>query len=173
MAVDEFRALMGAFPSGVCVVTTYGPDGLPRGLTCSSLASVTARPPTLSVCLNTDGETLRALRSHGSFAVNLLHDGGRDAAEVFAKPVADRFDQVEWCPSPGAGLPMLVRDAFTTADCHVADLIEVGDHTMVLGEVTGVVQESGTPLLYGARRFAQWPGGAVPAARPSPEGVAS
>lgn len=173
VAVDEFRSLMSAFPTGVAVITTYGPDGLPRGLTCSSLASVTSEPPTLSVCLTTRGETLRALRARGAFAVNLLHDGGRRAAEVFAKPVSDRFDQVEWRPSPGAGLPWLVRDAFTTADCRVSDLIEVGDHTMVLGEVTGVVQESGTPLLYGVRRFAHWPGGAVPGARPAPEGVAS
>lgn len=173
VAVDAFRSLMSAFPSGVAVITTYGPDGLPRGLTCSSLASVTSEPPTLSVCLTSSGETLRALRTHGSFAVNLLHDGGQDAAEVFARPVPDRFERVAWCPTPGAGLPRLVDDAFTTADCRVSDLIEVGDHTMVLGEVTGVVQESGTPLLYGARRFAQWPGGAVPGTRPAPEGVAS
>lgn len=43
-------------------------------------------------------------------------------------------------------------------------LVEVSDHTLVVGAVTGVTQQAGTPLLYGARRFASWPGGDVPAA---------
>ncbi|WKX69489.1 flavin reductase family protein [Streptomyces sp. XD-27] len=173
MPVADFRALMSAFPTGVAVVTTYGADGRPRGLTCSSLASVTADPPTLSVCLTTRGETLRALRAYGAFAVNLLHHGGQRAAEVFARPAANRFAEVEWCPSPDAGLPWLTRDAFAVADCHVSEWAEVGDHTVVMGEVTAVVQESGAPLLYGARGFAVWPGGEVPGPVPAREGVAS
>lgn len=170
---EAFRALMSAFPTGVAVVTTYGADGLPRGLTCSSLSSVAAEPPTLSVCLTTRGETLRALRASGVFAVNLLHDAGRRAAQVFARPGQDRFGQVDWRPSPGAGLPWLAEDAFAVAECRVSDLSEVSDHTVVIGEVTGVVQEPGVPLLYGARGFAAWPGGTVPGPHVAPEGVAS
>lgn len=172
---DTFRSLMSAFPAGVAVITTYGPDGGPRGLTCTSLASVTADPPILSVCLTTRGETLQALRGHGAFAVNLLHDQGRDTAEVFAKPVADRFAHTAWQPSPGAGLPQLTDDAFATADCEVTHLTEVGDHTLVLGQVTGVAQAPGTPLLYGAQRFASWPGGmlAGPGRAPAAPGTAA
>jgi hypothetical protein len=33
----------------------------------------------------------------------------------------------------------------------------VGDHAVVLGEVRGIAQIAGTPLLYGMRRFASWP----------------
>ncbi|WP_079193872.1 flavin reductase family protein [Streptomyces sp. CB02923] len=160
--LDGFRALMSAFPAGVAVITTYGSDGDPRGLTCTSLASVTAEPPILSVCLNTRGETLQALCDRGAFAVNLLHDRARHTAEVFAKPVADRFAHTEWQPSPEAGLPWLTDDAFATAECEVAHLAEIGDHTLVLGLVTGVVRAAGTPLLYGAHRFAAWPGGELP-----------
>ncbi|MFG2092738.1 flavin reductase family protein [Streptomyces sp. NPDC048612] len=160
---DAFRSLMGAFPTGVAVITTYGTDDRPRGLTCSSLASVTTAPPTLSVWLTTRGETLQALRAYGAFAVNLLHERGQRAAEVFAHPVADRFARVGWRRAPDAGLPWLADDAFAVAECRVTQLVEVSDHTLVLGAVTGVTQEAGTPLLYGARRFASWPGGGVPA----------
>lgn len=169
----DFRALMSAFPTGVAVVTTYGADGRPRGLTCSSLSSVSADPPTLSVCLTTRGETLRALREHGAFAVNLLHHGGQRAARVFARPTENRFGQVVWRPSPGAGLPWLADDAFAVAECAVSALSEIADHTVVIGEVTGVAQEPGVPLLYGARGFAAWPGGMVPGPLAAPEGVAS
>ncbi|MER5931180.1 flavin reductase family protein [Streptomyces sp. NPDC002054] len=158
----HFRSMMSAFPSGVAVVTTYDRDGIPRGLTASSLASVTAEPPTVSVCLNTAGDTLQALREHGSFAVNLLHTGGRRAAGVFATPNIDRFSEVDWRPSPGLGLPWLVEDAFVTAECEVAGMLEVGTHTLVLGTLVEVAQEAGTPLLYGGREFADWPGGDMP-----------
>ncbi|MGW1894594.1 flavin reductase family protein [Streptomyces sp. NPDC002004] len=151
-----FRSLMSAFPTGVAIVTTYGADGRPRGLTCTSLSSVTTAPPTLSVCLTSRGESLLALREHGAFAVNLLHEQGRQTAEAFARPVADRFGQTEWRPSPGAGLPWLTSAAFAVAECRVVHLIEVGDHTAVFGEVTGVVQDPGIPLLYGERRFSSW-----------------
>ncbi|AWN28680.1 flavin reductase family protein [Streptomyces libani] len=161
---DDFRSLMGAFPTGVAVITTYGTDDRPRGLTCSSLSSVTTAPPTLSVWLTTRGETLGALREYGAFAVNLLHDRGQRAGEVFAHPVADRFSQVGWRRSPEAGLPWLADDAFAVAECRVTKLVEVSDHTLVVGAVTGVTQDPGTPLLYGARRFASWPGGEAPAA---------
>ncbi|GAA5609324.1 flavin reductase [Streptomyces platensis] len=161
---DGFRSLMGAFPTGVAVITTYGADDRPRGLTCSSLSSVTTAPPTLSVWLTTRGETLGALRAYGAFAVNLLHDRGERAGEVFAHRVADRFAQVGWRRSPDAGLPWLADDAFAVAECRVMKLVEVSDHTLVVGAVTGVTQQAGTPLLYGARRFASWPGGEVPAA---------
>lgn len=46
----------------------------------------------------------------------------------------------------------------------MTELVEVSDHTLVVGAVTGVTQQAGTPLLYGARRFASWPGGEVPTA---------
>ncbi|MEU8916036.1 MULTISPECIES: flavin reductase family protein [Streptomyces] len=161
---DDFRSLMGAFPTGVAVITTYGTDDRPRGLTCSSLSSVTTAPPTLSVWLTTRGETLGALREYGAFAVNLLHDRGQRAGEVFAHPVADRFSQVGWRRSPEAGLPWLADDAFAVAECRVTKLVEVSDHTLVVGAVTGVTQDAGTPLLYGVRRFASWPGGEAPAA---------
>ncbi|WP_435602554.1 flavin reductase family protein [Streptomyces sp. bgisy130] len=160
---DDFRSLMGAFPTGVAVITTYGADDRPRGLTCSSLSSVTTAPPTLSVWLTTRGETLTALREYGAFAVNLLHERGERAGEVFAHRVADRFAQVGWRRSPDAGLPWLADDAFAVAECRVTKLVEVSDHTLVVGAVTGVTQLPGTPLLYGARRFASWPGGEVPA----------
>ncbi|MEV8536208.1 flavin reductase family protein [Streptomyces sp. NPDC051211] len=164
--LDHFRSMMSAFPSGVSVITTYDENGFPRGLTASSLASVTAEPPTVSVCLNTGGDTLQALREHGSFAVNLLHDRGRRAAGVFATPNTDRFAQVEWRPSPGLGLPWLIEDAFVTAECQVAGMLEIGTHTLVLGSVVEVAQEAGTPLMYGGRRFANWPGGEMPGRSP-------
>ncbi|MEU7725068.1 flavin reductase family protein [Streptomyces sp. NPDC040724] len=152
-----FRSLMSSFPTGVTVVTSTGRDGSPRGVTCSSLSSVSLDPPTLLVSLKTHGSTLDAIRSGGRFAVNLLHARARRTAEVFASPVEDRFAHVSWRPTGAARLPRLVEDAFAVAECAVSSLFDVGDHTVVLGEVAAVDVRPGVPLLYGLREFSAWP----------------
>ncbi|MCT2589150.1 flavin reductase family protein [Streptomyces sp. N2-109] len=154
---QSYRDLMSAFPTGIAVVTSLDVAGRPQGMTCSSMTSATLSPPTLLVCLRTGSATLEAVTSHRRFAVNLLHDGGRGAAEVFSGPHPDRFSWVDWKPS-WSGLPWLVHDAFAVAECEVSGARRVGDHTVVFGEVDRISQVDGTPLLYGLRRFVAWPG---------------
>jgi flavin reductase (NADH) len=156
IAPARFRDLMSTFPTGVAVITATDRDAVQHGLTCTSLCPVTLRPPTLLVCLNRSSGTLRAVRESGSFAVNLLHERGRGAAEVFSSAAPDRFSRVSWRPSPCVGQPWLVEDAFAVAECRVVKLSVVGDHAMVLGELAHVEQSSDVPLLYGMRRFASW-----------------
>ncbi|MFE2957710.1 flavin reductase family protein [Nocardia tengchongensis] len=148
----EHRDLMSHFPTGVTIVTATGPDGSPRGLTCTSLSSVTLDPPTLLVCLNRRSGTLDALRN-GRFGVNLLRLGAQQAAAVFSRPVADRFTGIDWRPSPVLEVPHLVTDAFAFAGCVVRDSLVVGDHEIVLGEVCEIRNEPDEPLLYGMRTF--------------------
>ncbi|MFD7337892.1 flavin reductase family protein [Streptomyces violascens] len=152
----RYRDLMSAFPTGVAVVTSVDAEGSPRGMTCSSLTSVTLEPPTLLVCLRRGSATLDAVNTHGGFAVNLLHADAQHTAELFAGSDPDRFARVYWRRSP-SGLPHLTDDAIAVADCRVAGLFDVGDHTIVLGQVGGISRSDGRPLLYGLRRFAAWP----------------
>ena len=165
---DDYRDLMSAFPTGVAVVTSIDESGRPRGMTCSSLSSVTLLPPTLLACLRTGSATLDAVQYHGGFAVNLLHARGRRAAELFSSAVGDRFGLVRWRRS-GSGLPWLVADAFALAECIVSGTAEVGDHTVVFGEVDKVVMTHQTPLLYGMRRFCALC--TDPCLQPSPNGL--
>ncbi|MFI0978195.1 flavin reductase family protein [Streptomyces sp. NPDC021093] len=150
---------MATFPTGVSVVTTGRAGEGVWGLTCSSVASVSVEPPTLLVCLRRGSKTLDPLLRIGTFAVNLLHGGGRPAAELFASSAADRFGRVEWELDPSFGGPHLVADAHSIADCRVARTLQVGDHTVVFGEVYRVTQdaaEEAGPLLYGMRRFGEF-----------------
>jgi flavin reductase (DIM6/NTAB) family NADH-FMN oxidoreductase RutF len=154
---DDYLALMSAFPTGVAIVTSADRDGTPYGLTCSSLSSVTLRPPTLLVCLRNGSLTLDTLVDRGCFAVNLLHSDGQDAAELFAGPRSDRFARLSWRPSALLSMPWLVDDALAVAECSVSDVIPVGDHTVIFGRVMGISHQDKAPLLYGLRRYAPWP----------------
>ncbi len=167
----DIRPLMAGFPSGVGVVTTFAGDGSPRGMTCTSLCSVSLDPPILLVCLGTGSHTLKAVRESGSFAVNLLHARGRPTAELFASGALDRFDRVAWRAGAGDAGPHLTEDAHIIADCSVVGDQVVGDHAVLMGEVRAAVPvRRERPLLYGLRRFSVWPH-PVDAARPVRDAV--
>lgn len=154
--VDLYRTLMSSFPTGVAVVTSNGEGASPRGATCSSLCSVTLRPPTLLVCLKEHSSTLEAIRSTGCFAVNLLHTRAREAAIVFSTPVDDRFARVRWRRVGAMGLPWLAQDAFAVAECRTMGVLSFEDTAIVLGGVLDVQFSDDVPLLYGRRQYAAW-----------------
>lgn len=146
---------MSSFPTGVAVVTTIDPAGRPRGLTCSSLSSVSLAPPILSVCLARHSASLRVLREHGHFGVNLLGARGSSLARLFADASVPHFDRVPW--HPVAGLPRLDDGVIAFAACRVSETRQVGDHVVVFGEMFDSDCAAGAPLLYGRRQFADWP----------------
>lgn len=161
VAPTQFRALMSTFPSGVSIVTTSDTGGQPWGMTCSSVCSVAVDPPTLLVCLRAGSPTLAAMERRSTFAVNLLHAGARETADLFASGAPHRFDQVRWTADGEAAGPHLPDDAHAIADCRISRTVRVGDHMVVLGEVFRVrhlarAAEGPSPLLYGLREYASW-----------------
>jgi flavin reductase (DIM6/NTAB) family NADH-FMN oxidoreductase RutF len=158
----DIRRLMVGFPTGVGIVTTITADQRCWGMTCTSLCSVSLYPPTLLVCLREGSRTLRGVLDAGTFALNLLHAGARSTAELFASGDPDRFGRVSWQLSERGAGPHLVDAAHTTADCRVVNAEQVGDHSVVFGEVFAIVQRAEPrPLVYGLRLYAGWPSGAA------------
>ncbi|MFB6613136.1 flavin reductase family protein [Streptomyces sp. NPDC085524] len=155
---DEFRTMMSGFPTGVGIITATDDDGAQRGMTCSSVCSVSLDPPVLLVNLRHGSPTLDAVLQSGAFAVNLLHAGGRRAAELFASGNPDRFGLVRWAADEDAAGAHLVQDAHTIADCEVVLTQRMGDHVTVYGEARRIVRRAEQePLLYGLRQFRDWP----------------
>ncbi|MFJ7902770.1 flavin reductase family protein [Streptomyces sp. NPDC096198] len=155
------RAMMSGFPTGVAVLTTADQDGTPRGMTISSVCSVTLDPPVLLVCLRIGSPTLRTVLDTGRFAVNLLHGAAQPVAELFASGAPDRFDRVCWehdTSDPCASGPHLFHDAHAIADCRVREQHRSGDHLVVFGSVLRVTPFPGRqPLVYGKREYRVWP----------------
>lgn len=154
----QFRSLMAGFPVGVTIVTALEPSGSPTGMTCSSLCSVTIEPPTLLVCLRAEGRTSTAIARQGRFAVNMLHDGARSTAELFASALPGRFDHVRWEYEPGWCGPQLTEYAHSVAHCRLAGIQPIGTHLVMFGEVVGIwLRHRRSPLVYGLRRYTSWP----------------
>jgi flavin reductase (DIM6/NTAB) family NADH-FMN oxidoreductase RutF len=168
MPIDPqtFRSVMGAFPTGVVIVTTVDAAGAPKGLTTQSFISVSTEPPLLLVSLDRSSRTLGVVRATNAFVVNFLAADRADLATRFASKGEDKFADVRWRPSASAmGSPILFDDSVAYAECLVSRTIEVGDHWLVIGSVEGGAVLSGTPLLYYRRTYAAWPVRDDPSAR--------
>jgi flavin reductase (DIM6/NTAB) family NADH-FMN oxidoreductase RutF len=154
-----FFAIMGAFPTGVGIVSTLDHEHQPKGLTSNALCSVSAEPPLMLVCVDKNSNTLPALRHSQKFVVNYLATGRGDLANLFASKEPDKFAHVSWRPAHN-GMPWLHADSIAYAECTVTQEIEAGDHYIFLAQVEGGQPPApGTkPLMYFRRTYGTWDG---------------
>lgn len=149
MSPIDLRRVMGHFATGVAVVTARDADGMPAGTTVNAITSVSLEPPLVLVCLDLASTTLRALKDHGAFAINVLGAEHRLLAHGFAKRGAPK----PWHEAhhrPGAtGTPRL-EHALAALECRVEHRLTAGDHELVLGRVVAaeVGEVEAGPLLF-------------------------
>ena len=141
-----FRNLLGRFATGVTVLTLEDPDGRPAGMTANSLASVSLQPPLLSVCVDHQTDLHDLIIAAPGFVVNVLESGQEALARRFAEPHPDRFAGVAY--HIGTGGKVLLDGALAHIECLRHALYDGGDHSIIVGRVTGGATGKGRPLLY-------------------------
>ena len=70
---QRFREVMASFPSGVVIVTAFGHDGEPRGLTVNAFCAVSLAPPLALACIDKLSNTLPAVRHTDGFKIGRAH----------------------------------------------------------------------------------------------------
>ena len=151
-----FVNAMGAAVTGVTIVTTNGPGGH-LGRTISAMASVSADPPMLLVCVNGRSPLELAIRANGVFGVSVLGEHQADISDAFAgrsqsaTPFA--FAARHWDTDAG-GVPLLAGAAACFA-CRVESAIEAGTHTIFIGGVLETGHSTASPLAYTGRTYAR------------------
>ena len=148
----EFRQALGSFLTGVTIVTTIGPDGEPRGFTANSFTSVSLDPPLVLVCIAKKAFGHPIFSASKSFAVNILSENQKDASGVFASKAADKFASVGW--RPGLTGSPAIDGSLAIFDCDLDQLIDAGDHSILIGRVLDFSHSGAQPLGY-------WRGGYV------------
>jgi flavin reductase len=152
----SFIDAMSRAVTGVTVVTTSGTGGR-FGQTVSAMASVTADPPTLLVCIKTSSVIVEAIRHHGSFGVNVLRADQRRVADSFAGRSSwgspYDFSIATWDDSEQSA-PLLVG-AVGRFHCLLSTSLEIGTHSVMFGEVTTAEVSAGSPLLYARRSYGE------------------
>src|ERR1700744_3373828 len=70
--VRAFRQALGAFPTGVAVVTTAEPGHHPLGITVNSFTSVSLDPPLVLWCLDRKSDRFERFTKASCFTVSVL-----------------------------------------------------------------------------------------------------
>ncbi|MFC5721761.1 flavin reductase family protein [Streptomyces gamaensis] len=152
---EQLRRVLGAFASGVTVVTAPGTDRQPpAGFACQAFASLSLDPPLVVFMVGRTSTTWPRIARAGVFCVNIL--GARQEAlcrsfAVSSSAAGDKFSGVAHEPSPVTGSPRLAG-AVAWVDCTVHAVHTGGDHLVVIGrvEALGTDEQAAAagPLLF-------------------------
>ncbi|MFI0444054.1 flavin reductase family protein [Actinomadura sp. 6N118] len=151
----RFRQALALHAAGVVVITASS-GGTPVGLTATSFSSVSLEPPLVSFYVDRSSTTWSALRAADRFAVNILAGGQAGLATRFARRGIDRFaPPTAWHPD-AHGTPIL-DGVCAHLSCTPHTTLDIGDHILVVGLVTGAdLLTDGRPLLYQRGRFGRF-----------------
>jgi flavin reductase (DIM6/NTAB) family NADH-FMN oxidoreductase RutF len=149
------RRAMGQFATGVTVITAVTGGAAPVGCTVNAFSSLSLDPPLVLVCIGRDRHMHAVLREAPGFAVNVLSVDQRAVATAFARPGADRFAGVA-VRTGRHGIPLL-NGAIACIECDRHDVLDGGDHVIVIGRVQEIRIEEGEPLLYSQGAFLHLP----------------
>ena len=163
------RNAFGSFLTGVTVVTANDVEGRPIGFTANSFTSVSLDPALLLVCLAKRSSNFATLTSAKGFAVNILAEDQEAVSNTFARPSEDRFATVGWRNGP-YGSPVL-DGAATWFDCAMHEVIDAGDHAILVGAIK-FFEDAGTNGLGYARGAYVKPGTLGDAGQEGAEGTA-
>jgi 3-hydroxy-9,10-secoandrosta-1,3,5(10)-triene-9,17-dione monooxygenase reductase component len=138
-----FRDLMGFFPTGVAVVTSWGGDG-PAGMTVNSLASLSLDPMLVMVGFDLASRTLQAVQRSDRFGINLLCCEQEEISRRFATKLSEeeKFKGVDF--DIRLGVPIL-SGAGAWIVCGLEAFHRGGDHVIAVGKVLGTGRDPGAP----------------------------
>ncbi|MFB6891933.1 flavin reductase family protein [Kitasatospora sp. NPDC056327] len=151
MELDEFTQAMARVPGPVAVATTVDAEGRRWGFTGSSFSSLSLSPPLVLICLDKGASTHRAFVSAERFMINILAEEQAGLARRFATSGVDRFAAGGVEPLE-LGLPGIPEAAARVA-CTLHQVLDGGDHSILVGRVEAVHVGDRSPLVYCDRSF--------------------
>ena len=160
----EFRKALGAFATGVTIITTRAEDGTLVGLTASSFNSVSLNPPLVLWSLAETAASLPAFRAASHWAVHVLASSQEDLSGRFSKRGIDKFAGLDL--DTGAGGVPLLKGCTARFECRNAFQYEGGDHIIFVGEVLNFERSDAAPLVFHGGRYAHATRREAPGAAP-------
>ncbi|HEY6870035.1 MAG TPA: flavin reductase family protein [Novosphingobium sp.] len=142
----DFRSALGAFATGVTIVTATAADGTDVGMTANSFNSVSLDPPMVLWSIGKSALSRDAFTHAAHFAVHILASGQEDLSNRFARRGEDKFAGLELERGLG-GVPLL-RGCAARFKCRTAYVYEGGDHDIIVGEVLEFDHFETAPLVF-------------------------
>jgi 3-hydroxy-9,10-secoandrosta-1,3,5(10)-triene-9,17-dione monooxygenase reductase component len=150
----EYRKALSCFATGVTVVTTRWQDA-DWGMTCNSFTSVSLEPRLVLWSIRKAASSLEAFVHSEGFTVNVLAQSQTHLARQFATgDMASRFAGVP--VNQQAGQRLGLSGALAWFDCSLHQLVDAGDHHIVIGQVQDFGWRDDAALGYWRSNFRQF-----------------
>ncbi|MCF8476761.1 MAG: flavin reductase family protein [Pseudolabrys sp.] len=145
-----FRRVMGAFATGVTVITAEA-DGGVRGMTANAFMSGSMSPPLCIISVSKKARMHELLETAGHFGVSMLAKGQEDVSQHFARQGATEpdlsFEHMNGIPVLAGVCASVAAETVARHDC--------GDHTLFIGHIVGLRDYERPPLAYHGGKYAE------------------
>jgi flavin reductase (DIM6/NTAB) family NADH-FMN oxidoreductase RutF len=145
------RRVLWSMPSGLYVVGSRAGERR-NGMTLNWATQLSFDPKLVGVAVEKQAVTHELIAEGGAFAISVVDRDDRAIVRKFTKPVevdleASTLNGIPFHDGP-SGAPVLDQ-AVAWVDCRVRQAVDVGDHTLFVGEViaAGFQKPEDTPVL--------------------------
>ena len=142
----NLRQALGSFPTGVTVVSCLDKNNNPLGFTANSFTSVSLDPQLISICIDKESFNIDTFSITEHFAVSILSESQQSISTTFATPNEERFKDIDW-RSEDTGSP-IISNAVAWFDCKTEQVVDAGDHLILIGKIITFDSSPKTPLMY-------------------------
>lgn len=135
-----FRAL---YPIPVVLVTCLDKAGQPNVMTISWTGTVASTPPCLAIGVRPYRYSHAAIEEQGEFVVNIPNQELLSAVDycgrVSRRRTSDKFAEAGLTPAPASQVASpLIAECPINIECQVIHSLELGSHTLFVGQVLAV-----------------------------------
>jgi flavin reductase (DIM6/NTAB) family NADH-FMN oxidoreductase RutF len=133
------RRVLWKMPSGLYVVGSTDRADRRNGMTLNWATQVSFDPKWLGIGVEQDAFTHELIAAGGVFSLCIIDRDDRAIVRKFTKPVdvdlaAKTMNEFPYIDGPITGAPVLSQSV-AYVECEVRQSVEVGNHTLFLGEV--------------------------------------
>lgn len=152
----RFRRALGAFPTGVTIVTSRLESGEPIGMTVNSFASVSLDPRLVlwSIAKTAGCYVPFALAKY--WAVHILTSRQKELALQFARQGSPKFQGVDTVN--GVGQVPLIEGCSSRFECETFNTYDGGDHLILVGRVIDFCSSEADSLVFCEGKFSKMEG---------------
>lgn len=147
-----FRGALGAFATGVTIVTTLDEAGRPIGVTANSFNSVSLEPPLVLWSLSKNAYSRKVFENAEYWAIHVLSGHQEELSRRFAAAGAEKFQGLEL--ERGFGNVPLIKGCCARLQCRSSMHHDGGDHVILVGEVIEFENADLPPLVFHAGKYA-------------------
>jgi len=130
------KTLLQMIPDALYVLSSQA-NGKTAASTVTWLSQASFNPPLVMTALKKDSHTFQVVQEAKAFVLNYLGEGQKDQAQKFFKhvePIGKQLAGELFETSPALGFPVFPKMA-GYLECRVTDIVDRGDHSVVVAEV--------------------------------------